>query len=607
MPMMPQKTVFSEFQRDCFETQFREHLEKKRVRQDWLYKLISSDTGSLSPHFPFKYDEKKAAEISKWIEPENNNRPQGGFINPSKPIFLISIPTSTQPRLYSRNEKPPLIQKIENQTALIFKEGFWESKKSNMEEATSRLFLTFGMNQFKSIDPSLNNAFRNLVASFKGFDGKHVAATGFFWKIPFAYKYKKKAPSHHDKPRQAFKMVKILDPQRASLLRAELELEDGTRLKKSILEKIPFCKIRQACMDSPATQELVQKIESLAPDAISYFLTMDDDAVSLKAKEQGYFTILDAIIEDEIANCNFPSLISLGYSFDQEAQKLSRVAAQIDMAVRAAMHKAYPLSCYMPEPGVAYYSGYGVEELKGFLENATFVPNEGSLSASMESRRMIKSLLNEGILDPKTALFENKEALITSEPERMKVEAMKFVPEYPEDLKSVQGLKRLKKLSQNHFQKRNFVNNLYFALPEKFKSFKGASGAAVGPISKVFEVFDPIHLFKTILKEFHFDEKEAFDTAFALYPSYIKSLLSHDDSDLYSNNNLGLNPAQVEQLFSIGKASLKKAHEAYTLYERNFSVRWTNQDRARVQDVVVAATGALYESLLKISNEETFN
>ena len=92
MPMMPQKTVFSEFQRDCFETQFREHLEKKRVRQDWLYKLISSDTGSLSPHFPFKYDEKKAAEISKWIEPENNNRPQGGFINPSKPIFLISIP-----------------------------------------------------------------------------------------------------------------------------------------------------------------------------------------------------------------------------------------------------------------------------------------------------------------------------------------------------------------------------------------------------------------------------------------------------------------------------------------------------------------------------------
>jgi hypothetical protein len=577
------------------------------VRQDWLYKLISSDTGSLSPHFPFKYDEKKAAEISKWIEPENNNRPQGGFINPSKPIFLISIPTSTQPRLYSPNEKPPLIQKIENQTALLLKEGFWESKKSNMEEATSRLFLTFGMNQFKSIDPSLNNAFRNLVASFKGFDGVHMAATGFFWKIPLVYKHGKTAPAYHDKPRQAFHLLKILDPQRAAHLRAELELEDGTRLQKSILDRIPFCKIRQACIKCPATGELVQKIESFAPDVITYFLTMDDDAVSLKAKGQGYFTILDNIIEDKIANCVFPSLISLGYSFGQEAQKLSRVAARIDMAVRAAMHKAYPLSCYMPEPGVAYYSGYGVEELKGFLSCATFVPKKSSPTKNMESRRMIKSLLNEGIIDPKTAFFENKEALITSEPERMKVEAMKFVPEYPEDLKSVEGLKRLKKLSQNHFRKRNFVKNLYFALPEKFKSFQGASGAAVGPISEVFEVFDPIHLFKTVFQKFHFDEKEAFDIAFALYPSYVKSLLSRDDPDLYSNNNLGLNSAQVEQLFSMGKASLKKAHEAYKLYEQKFGVRWTNQDKARVQDVILAATGALYESLLEISNEETFN
>jgi len=605
--MMPQRTVFSDLQKNYFETQFHEHLEKKQVRQDWLYNLISSNTGSVSPHFPFKYDENKATKISKWIKPQNNNRAEGEFVDPSKPIYLISIPTSTQPRLYSRNEKPPLIQKIENQTALIFKEGFWESGQSNMEEATSRLFLTFGMNQFKSIDQSLNNAFRDLVASFKGFDDKHVAATGFFWKIPLIYKHKKKASSHLDKPRQAFKMVKILDPKKAALLRAELELEDGNRLKKSIHKKIPFCKIRQACMDSPATQELVLKIESLAPDAISYFLTMDDDAVSLKAKEQGYFTILDAIIEDEIANCNFPSLISLGYGFGQQAQKLSRVAAQIDMTVRAAMHKTYPLSCYMPEPGVAYFSGYGVEELKGFLDNATFVPDANSPSKKMESRRMIKSLLNQGILNPKTALFENKEALITSEPERMKLEAMKFVPTYPGDLKTVQGLKRLKRVSQNHFQKRNFVNNLYFALPEKFKSFQGAPGAAVGPISKVFEVFDPIHFFKTILKEFHFDEKEAFDTAFALYPSYIKSLLSHDDSDLFLNNNLGLDPSQVQQLLSLGRASLKKAHEAYSLYERKFGVRWTNLDRARVQDVVLAATGALYETLLTISNKQTFN
>jgi hypothetical protein len=57
----------------------------------------------------------------------------------------------------------------------------------------------------------------------------------------------------------------------------------------------------------------------------------------------------------------------------------------------------------------------------------------------------------------------------------------------------------------------------------------------------------------------------------------------------------------------MGKASLKKAHEAYKLYEQKFGVRWTNQDKARVQDVILAATGALYESLLEISNEETFN
>jgi hypothetical protein len=585
------------------------HLKEKIANRDWLYDLLFSNKLHPSSDFPYALSKKGAAVLStKRFAPLKRQKNPKTKVDPQEIAYWVTIPTSTTPQMSANAEKHPLYDKIQNQVKLLTEEGFYEKdKKSSLSEAKSRLFVCFGLNQYKSIDQALNDEFIRVVNNLPVQKGLHFEAEGFFWKIPFSYKKGGKALAYLDKPRKAFKKVKVLDPKKAAVLRQELELNGQGKLHPKILDRIPFCKIRNRILKSDATSRLTDTLMKVAPENTHYFLTMDDDALSLKG-QKGYFKLLDDTILDALVEANpFPSLVSFGYSLPETAGKLSKVATRIDMAVRSAMHARFPLSCYMPEPGVAYLSGYGEDDLKNFLQNASFEPQKVP-SRDMESRRMIESLEQSGLLDPKETIFKNVRALTTSEPPRMAAISQEFALISPEDLKKTDVIKNLKKLSQNHFKARSFAQNLYFALPDKFKSFVGAYGAIVIPVSKIFKVFDPLELQKLLLKnKFVLDEKTAFNAAFELYLPYISALKDENNiPDEWLTHSV-LTKEEIQQIFAIGRQSLLDAFQTFETYFLQHDVEWTNEEKEKVEKTAQAACLAIYETIRDILEKNSFH
>lgn len=589
-----------------------EHIKEKAANQNWLYALLFSKNSNSSAHFPYALNKKGTAVLSsKRIETLKSSPITKTVIDPSEMVYWVTIPTSTQPRLYTEGEEISLHKKIYDQVKILTQEGFYEPGKTDaFSDAKTRLFVCFGLNQYKSIDQALNDAFIKVVGDFCPPQGLHVEAEGFLWKIPFTYTGGKKAPAHLDKPRKAFKKVKMLDPIKAELLRKEIEVTDQGKLQPTIVAKIPFCKIRNRVLKSEATARLTANLAQVAPENTHYFLTMDDDAISLKG-EKGFFKCLDDTIIDYLAEGNnFPSLVTFGYSMPQNAGKLSKAATKIDMAVRSAMHTAFPLSCYMPEPGIAFFSGYCEDDLKNFIENATFEPHKPP-SRDMESRRLIECLEQKDLLEPKNAIFKNVHALTTSEPPRMALVSQKQKDITPADLKKSSVQTQLRNIPQNHFTGRNFANNLYFVLPNKFKSFVGSVGALVVPVNKIFEVFDPLKLQKLLLDKKFFnaelEEEEAFDAAFALYPHYINAILNENNTPDSIPDYPYLNNNQIQEVFAHGRQSLTDARKAFKNYSNQHDVSWTSNEKARVEKTAQAACLAVYETLTDIIAKNSFD
>jgi|GEM_PF-2033622 len=584
------------------------HLKEKKANQDWLFDLLFSESATLSTHFPYALSEKGLAKLSsKRFETLKTPIQSEKSVDQSENVYWVTIPSSMQPRLHLEGEQIPLYKKIQDQVKILAQEGFYEpGKVDSSSEAKSRLFVCFGLNQYKSIDRALNKEFIKVVRNFVPPDSLHIEAEGFFWKIPFSYKQSKKAPPYLDKARKAFKKVKMLDPSKGALLRKEIELTEQGKLKPSILDRIPFCKIRNRILKSVAARELTDTMARLAPDNTHYFLTMDDDAISLKG-EKGYFRLLDDTILDYLAEGNaFPSVVSFGYNMPQSAGKLSKAATKIDMAVRSAMNSVFPLSCYMPEPGVAFFSGYGSDELKEFMQRATFEPHKPP-SRDMESRRLIESLKQESHLKSSDTIFKNIRALITSEPYRMAKASQKMENIVPIDLKKLSVQKNLKELPQNHFKARNFAKNLYFALPDKFKSFTGSSGAIVVPVSEMFKVFDPLQLQKHLSKKYALDEETAFDAAFELYLPYIEALTDENNTPSEMLNHSFLTNGQVQEVLAHGRQSLLNAYKAFQNYSSQHKVQWKNNERAKVEKTAQAACLAIYETLSDIVEKNSFD
>ncbi len=226
----------------------------------------------------------------------------------------------------------------------------------------------------------------------------------------------------------------------------------------------------------------------------------------------------------------------------------------------------------------------------------------------MESRRMIESLEQSGLLDPKETIFKNVRALTTSEPPRMAAISQEFALISPEDLKKTDVIKNLKKLSQNHFKARSFAQNLYFALPDKFKSFVGAYGAIVIPVSKIFKVFDPLELQKLLLKnKFVLDEKTAFNAAFELYLPYISALKDENNTPDEWLTHSVLTKEEIQQIFVIGRQSLFDAFQAFETYFLQHDVEWTNEEKEKVEKTAQAACLAIYETIRDILEKNSFH
>jgi hypothetical protein len=574
--------------------------------QNWLGRVITAKNGQLAEDFPYEYKKEGSLKVSKTYSQiyENTSPLLNKPLGPRKPLYLLTIPFSSPPEIAPENSDSTIEQKIFRKVQLLYDESFGTEKDSKPDAVYQRIFVAVGMNQFKSIDQRFNEDFVRRVKEFKGFEEVNCEASGFFWKVPLVSKQEKKLlPKKLLKAKQAFRLLQVLYPSKAANLREEMELNSSGGLKSDFTSRIPFCQIRDKIFQSSAVIKLKERMEKTAPKNPIYVVTMDDDTVSLRPKKQGYFTLMDKVITRGTNNKEFPSLVSFGYRLSSDPTKaltFCRISTEIDMAVRETMNRCYPLSCYMPEPGTAYFAGLGTVALAKFLEKGGFL-SKSNPSRTMESRRLIENLVEEGLLDPQKALFINQAALITKQPDRFRDDADGFIDIKHEDLKKVKTLNALRNLSQSHFEKRKFSKNFFFSLNGNYKNFQGSAGKLIKPFLKIFAAFDPIELFiRVCSKKWNMDEETAFDAAFALYKDYIDALNDPDFDRSVFDNRETLSRAQIEELILDGKTLMNQAEVYYSDLHEEKGILFSEMDQKKIKEAICQSTSTIHCTLLDI-------
>lgn len=574
--------------------------------QNWLGRVITAKNGQLAEDFPYEYKKEGSLKVSKTYSQiyENTSPLLNKPLGPKKPLYLLTIPFSAAPEIAPENSDSTIEQKIFRKVQLLYDESFGTEKDSKPDAVYQRLFVCVGMNQFKSIDRRYNQDFIQRVEKFKGFEEVNCEASGFFWKVPLVSKQEKKLlPKKLLKAREAFRLLQVLYPSKAVNLREEMELNSSKGLKSDFTSRIPFCQIRDKILHSPAVIKLKERMEKTAPKNPIYVVTMDDDTVSLRPEKKGFFSLMDKAIKTGTNNKEFPSLITFGYRLSSDTTKaltFCRIATEIDMAVRETMNRCYPLSCYMPEPGTAYFSGLGTDALAKFLEKGGFL-SKSNPSKNMESRRLIENLVEGDLLDPKKALFINQAALITKQPDRFRDDADGFIDITHEDLKKGKTLNALRNLSQSHFEKRKFSKNFHFSLNGNYKGFQGSAGKLIKPFVKIFAAFDPIELFIRVeSKKWNMDEEGAFDATFALYKDYIDALNDPNFDRSVFDEHKTFSRSQIEELILDGKSLLNQAENYYSELQVEKGVLISQMDRERIKEAICQSTSTIHSTLLDI-------
>lgn len=583
--------------------ELEKHIEEKFINRFWLGEVLTQTEGRISSYFPHKPQLKGSAKIGDKRFPPTlsiEGLPEGVS---KKPAFLVNIPLAHTPLAEGFEKVEALIEKLKDET-------FGTDAAESQDQAQKKLAVVFGINQFQSIDPEVNSAFKRYIWKMPLLEGLSYRVTGFFW-IPSwvannSWKDIKGVSEALEKKSilknkiypsdKAFRVLKGLDHEQAEKVRQELEGENG--LSEELRSQIPYQHIRQTIKDSSCTKDFAKNFSEKPNLGPVFYVTMDGDCAKLRSTENGYFSHYEEIIEESWLKKKYiPSVISLGYQLSDDDLPLSRLAVTCDQAVREAMHQYISGSVYFPEPGTGYYLFKGGELLKN-LKKFSFLSGKEKDGKAFESRRAINNGVRSGILDRSKFVFKSVKALITAMPGRM---ATPIAIEYEElnaaDLKKERVLKGLRGIPQVHFHSFDWAHYVYEGLPQDLKTGPSIYGRTSRVLSAVFAPFDPISLIDNYFKIYKASFADVFDKILGFYEEYSQALFEGEREGNYTiARRLGPQiklPAKLERKREFIQSQFSLLLEAKDeLAELGFTDEWQEKviDAARASGLAFFST-----------------
>lgn len=439
------------------------HLREKIDNHSWLNKCLSGK----KEKFPYRPSEGGQATISKYIyQPNSPSKTLPQVPEGTSPLYLANIPLAHLP---SETD----YEKFKSLVTLFKTESFGKTATQSKAKVIERLAMVIGINQIRSLDPSVNRSFEDYLANVPTIKGIACRAIGFFWEPIWEKRDGLKGKIYP--VQKAFMVLKALSGVRAKIVREAYEVSDQG-LNKDIISQIPFQQIRETIKNSADTLYFSKYFQEHS-QAVIYYGVMDADCQKLRTTK-GLFSRLDKLATKH----DNPSAISLGYSVGEDERPLIRLGVKIDMKVREAMNSVFGFGPYFPEPG----SFFRVREPEGFLKlkKLSFL----GAGRGLENRRLIQSGLKSKVLSD-DAIFVADGGVMTGTPGRMKTIKNGRIEELtPQKLKQKQYLKALRDVSQTHATPKQWADILYCAL--------GFSSGKVTNVTQhmmhIFSVFDPI-------------------------------------------------------------------------------------------------------------------
>lgn len=235
---------------------------------------------------------------------------------------------------------------------------------------------------------------------------------------------------------------------------------------------VPYSNLRQAIYDSSPVQQRMQLLEKQH----HYLISLDGDSISLAPDgAKGLVFHLDACLDKKKVD-----YLSFGYDFKPDAPYISKLACKIDMIVREQT-AAMKLGVYYPEP----CSAFSAKCLINYTAQGLHC---------LENRHLIQSMEKEAakLGKPLKSLFKVTPAVVTKQAPRMHPKEQVHPTQYKRKLLTEQtSMKKLCTLSQSHYKRRIFAENIYAHLPSPFRySSPEISKKMQAAIQNLFAAYD---------------------------------------------------------------------------------------------------------------------
>jgi hypothetical protein len=475
--------------------------------------------------FPYRLVEDGRAAIGRPFTP--NVVVQSHVVSPddSRPLFVVNIPMAY--RVGSEGN----LANLKNRLSILTKEAYGKTAAASTAEVKKQVAVVIGINQFESIDPSINRKFKSFIASIPHIAGVAHRIIGFFWKPVWA-----KVTKGSIYPlSKAYLLLKALSSASALAVQNKFEMPNG--LHPRLVSQIPYQAIRETIKNSEQTRAMVKKAETLAPAAPIYFTVMDADFIALITSSNLFERLQAAILANDL-----PSVVSLGYQATPDSLPLIRLAIRMDMLVREALTSVFPYGSYFPEPCTGFLARKPYEG--SFLHRLSFM----GAGRGLENRRLIESGRSKELFDDNTVMIADGGVTTTIPSRMLTLKNQRFTELTVAQLKSKQCLQALRAISQTHATPKQWADNLYNGLDFTCPKVTDATT----PMMHIFNVFDPIsRMFRASRYS-----RAVFDSTLADYDKPLsedlQNLLNTAKAQLYT---LGMKKEMIDNIVEAAKRS----------------------------------------------------
>lgn len=489
----------------------------KEVANQVVGNYVLSLVKEASKVFPFSIKEDRSGTIgNRRFYPIEKRENSNVSLVVVKPGYVVNIPIVISGDKTKDNKR---IQKI---LTKFKEESFGRNASTSKSKVASSLRIVFGGNHAKSIERSLNKAFKTFVKEYQ--PNKHTRLFGFFWK-PVWEKGTKTV--HLREVKAYYELLKKLDPELAEEKRKACEQpEEGMN------SRVPYQDIRETIKNDEVTKISVAELRTIQNTRKVYLAIMDPDVIKLRNDKRGVFSHYNHLIKrHEAKHGCIPAIATTGYKADSNESNILVWGIYLDQRVREAIAKILALAPYIPEPNMILSVPVGKSTV-----TESFINRK---SINKESRQITAHILAERHLSPNVAIaFQTLGAITTTVPERFytqKNRSIKILTSQTIGQKQV--LKALRGVRQSH------INPLW-GWSMNMESALSKNGSALrSQLSQIFNQFDPIFMayshqqgrysanhFKAVL-QIHSIQGDIFRRAIELYRSMpvIRNRFMEDD------------------------------------------------------------------------------